>query len=98
MLMANDEKRKLITRKPTKNRNISENNSGYRDWVKNNEKKVREFQEYKLLYDSHTYRQFCLKLRMDTEANYLYFLDNCEESPKELFTRLIREDMSKNQQ
>ena len=96
--MANNEKRTLTKRKTTKNRNISENSSDYREWAKNNEKKVREFQKYKLLYDSHTYRQFCLKLRMDTEADYLYFLDNCEESPKELFTRLIREDMQKNQQ
>lgn len=94
--MAIDQKRELVTRKKTKNRNISETNSDYREWAKNNEKKVRDFQKYKLLYDSHTYRQFCLKLRMDTEADYLYFLDNNKESPKELFTRLIREDMEQN--
>ena len=91
-----EEKRTWKPKKTTKNRNIKKSGADRLKFKELREKNREEPLPYKQAYDSRTYRQFCLKLNMKLESNLLQFLDNSQESPKELFTRLILEDMEKS--
>lgn len=54
----------------------------------------RKVLNYKREYDKRTYRQIAFALNVDKEKELIDYLDSLNESPKQLFARLIRADMA----
>lgn len=54
----------------------------------------RKVLNYKREYDKRTYRQIAFALNVDKEKELINYLDSSDESPKQLFTRLIKADIA----